>query len=299
MAGAKDIKRRIKSIGNTKKITKAMEMVSAVKMRKSVLSAVQVRPYARTSLLVFSNLAGRLGKDEHPFLKKREINKELVLIITSNRGLCGNFNSQILKKVYEKARDKKDKIDFITIGKKGETTLRNRDFNIIASFNNLSYIPKVEEVRPIVKIITEGFLGGSYDKVEIVYADYKSAILSVPRLRQLLPVSKEELVAEIDEMNILGKEYVENNSSVQYKIEPTPKDVLDSVIPRIIEMQIYHAILESKASEESARMMAMKNATDAALDMISSLNSSYNKARQAKITQEISEISAGRAALEE
>lgn len=299
MSGAKDIKRRIKSVGNTKKITRAMEMISAVKMRKSVASTVQIRPYANTALLVFSNLAERLSKDEHEFLTKREIKSELVIVITSNRGLCGSFNSQVLKKVYEKVKENKNKIDFITIGKKGESSLRNRNINIIASFNDLSYIPTSEEVRPISKILTEGFLDGTYDRVEIIYTYYKSAMVSISRKRQLLPILKEEIMAQIDEMNILNKSNDKpSDLSTQYKIEPEPKEVLDIVIPRIIEMQIYHALLESKASEESSRMVAMKSATDAAGDMISGLNRSYNKARQAKITQEISEISAGSAALE-
>lgn len=298
MAGAKDIRRRIKSIGNTKKITKAMEMISAVKMRKSVLSTAAIRPYAHASLLVFANLASRLDKEEHELLSERGVGPELMIVITGNRGLCGSFNSQVLKKAYERARGEIP-MAFISIGKKGESALRNRGFNIVASFNDLSYIPTAEEVRPIAKLARDEFLAGTYGKVSILYTDYRSAISSVPRERPLLPVRKDELEAVVREMNLLdGEPPAPHAAPVKYLIEPTPKSVLDFVIPRILEMQIYHALLESKASEESARMMAMKNATDAAGDMIAGLNQSYNKARQAKITQEISEISAGRIALE-
>lgn len=318
MASGKEITRRIKSVKNTAKITRAMEMVSAAKMRKAITAVLAVRPYAHSAWSVLTNLSRSFENYQKGLLEVREVKNILAIAVMSNRGLCGSFNSQMAKKIREELADPKKlkinrrgkekiesnvandelRIDFITIGKKGENAIRKNGKNIIASFNELTYLPKAEDVRAIGKIVTTDYLQKKYDKVVIFYTDYVSAIKQETKVRQLLPVSKIDLEKQIAEMDILAKEYGLKEPAVEYKVEPSPETVLEHIIPRLIEMQIYHAILESNASKESARMVAMKNATEAAGEMAEDLTFVFNQIRQMKITQEIAEISAGRAALE-
>jgi F-type H+-transporting ATPase subunit gamma len=315
----KDIRRRIKSINNTKKITRAMEMVSAAKMRKSVSAVLRVRDYAKSAWSVLSNLARAFEKYEYGLLARREVKNILILVVASNRGLCGSFNSQIARKVKEELNNPKKlkinrignkrfessvpddqlHIDFITIGKKADNIVRKLGKNIIATFPALSSCaPTNEDVRPLSKIVIGEYLNEKYDKVVIIYTDYISTISQKTKIRQILPVSKTDLEKQIAEMSLHAGEKGISEPFAEYKVEPTPKEVLENVFPRLIEMQIFHAILESNASQESARMIAMRNATDAATDMADSFTLAYNQLRQMKITQEIAEISAGRAALE-
>ncbi|MFA6183562.1 MAG: ATP synthase F1 subunit gamma [Parcubacteria group bacterium] len=318
MSNSKEIRSRIKSINNTGKITRAMEMVSAAKMRKSTESVLKIREYAHSAWSVLTNLARSFEDYGHGLLEVREVKNVLMIVITSNKGLCGSFNSQIIKKVKEeinnpaslkinriggkkiesKIKNEDLKIDFITVGKKGEGLVRKLGREIIAAFPNLTYLPEIDQVRPLSKIVIDEYLNKKYDKVVMAYTDYVSVITQQPKIRQLLPISKIDLEKQIAEMDNLAKEYGLEKPKSEYKIEPTPDEVLTHIFPRLIEMQLYHAVLESNASKESARMMAMRSATDAAKDMSESLNLAYNKIRQMKITQEIAEISAGRAALE-
>ncbi|MCX6763166.1 MAG: F0F1 ATP synthase subunit gamma [Candidatus Moranbacteria bacterium] len=353
MAGSKEIKRRIKSVKNTAKITRAMEMVAAAKMRKAVSQVLAIRPYAHSAWSVLTNLAKAFKEYKHGLLAVREVKSILLIAVASNRGLCGSFNSQVAKKLKEeidnpeklkinRIGDKKLeskipndelRIDIITVGKKAEqmvkrikkparnasplnktqesgkssdsinkSTIHEKQSDaggeIIATFHNLDYVPKVEDIRPLVKIILEEYLNKKYDKVVIVYTDYISTITQQVKLRQLLPLSKVDIEKQIAEMDVMAQEYGIKEPIVEYKVEPSPQEVLEYILPRLIEMQVYHAILESNASKESAQMVAMKNATEAALEMADDLTFAYNQIRQMKITQEIAEISAGRAALE-
>jgi len=316
MASTRDIRRRIKSVGNTQKITRAMEMVSAAKMRKSVASVLAIRPYAHAAWSVLTNLSRAFAEYTTGLLEVREVERVLAIAITSNKGLCGAFNAQIAKKIKEEIahpeklkinRIGKEKIeskienieiDFITIGRKGEGVVRKAGKNIIASFNELTYLPKIDAVRAVGKVVMEDYLAKKYDKVVVFYTDYISAMNQQTKVRQLLPISKIDLEKQIAEMDVLAKEYGLEEPVVEYKVEPTPEAVLEYIFPRLIEMQIYHAILESNASKESSRMMAMRGATEAAGEMRDDLTFAYNQIRQMKITQEIAEISAGRAALE-
>lgn len=339
MASGKEIKRRIKSVKNTAKITRAMEMVAASKMRRAMSAVLAVRPYAHAARGVLVNLTRAFEGYESGFLEIREVKNILAIIITSNRGLCGSFNSQIIKKIKEEVKNPEKlvinrtgtrpvksprsgakfnggKIDFITVGKKGENAVRRMrkparnathasasshsvaGGEIIASFPDLTYLPSIEDVRPLVKIIIGEYLEKKYDRVVIFYTDYVSAIFQHPKVRQLLPISRMDIEKQIAEMDILAKDYGLDEKKADYKVEPSPREVLEYIFPRLIEMQIFHAILESNASKESARMLAMKNATEAAGEMADDLTFVYNQIRQMKITQEIAEISAGRAALE-
>jgi len=199
--------------------------------------------------------------------------------------------------IKSKVRDEDLQIDFVTVGKKGDNMVRRLGHNIIATFPNLTYLPKIEDIRPLVKIIIDEYQEKNYDKVVIVYTDYVSPVVQQPKIRQILPVSKVDIEKQLAEMDIHAKEYGLKEKN-DYMIEPTPRDVMTHIFPRLIEMQVFHAILESNASKESARMVAMRNATDAAGDMAGTLTLAYNQIRQSKITQEIAEISAGAAALE-
>lgn len=318
MASGKEIRRRIKSIKNTGKITRAMEMVAASKMRRAISAVLAIRSYAHSAWSVLTNLAQAFEKYQKGLLEIREVKSILAVVVTSNRGLCGSFNSQMAKKIKEelaspeklkinrigkqkiesRIKNNELRIDFITIGKKGESVVRKAGKEIIASFNELTYLPKLEDVQAVGKIVVDDYLAKKYDKVVIFYTDYVSAIRQETRVRQILPLSKIDLEKQIAEMDVLAKEYGLEEPMMEYKIEPSPEEVLEYIIPRLIEMQIYHAVLESNASKESARMVAMKNATEAAGEMSDDLTFVYNQIRQMKITQEIAEISAGRAALE-
>ncbi len=319
MASGKDIRRRIKSINSTRKITKAMEMVSAAKMRRAVASVLGIRPYAHSVWSVLTNLARAFETSEgYGFLEVREVKNVLMVVVTSNRGLCGSFNTQVAKKIKDEIlhpeklkinrigkkktgtalKNEDLKIDFITVGKKGENMVRKLGKEIIAAFEDGSNFAVAADIRPLSKIVTEEYLAKKYDKVVVIYTDYISTVVQQTRIRQILPISKIDIEKQIAEMDVLAKEYGLEEPVVEYKVEPSPQEVLEFIIPRIIEMQLFHAILESQASEQSARMLAMQNATDAAAEMSEDLTLAYNQIRQGKITQEIAEISAGRAALE-
>jgi F-type H+-transporting ATPase subunit gamma len=296
-----------------------MEMVSAAKMRRAISSVLAIRPYAHSAWSVLTNLARSFKEKQDGLLAVREVKSVLAIAITSNRGLCGSFNSQLTKKIKEelanpknlkinrigtkkiesKITDEELKIDFITVGRKGESVVKRTGKEIIASFNDLTYLPKFEAVRAVGKVVIDDYLAKKYDKVVIFYTDYVSAIKQETKVRQILPLSKIDLEKQLAEMDVLAEEYGLKQPKTEYKVEPSPEEVLDHIIPRLIEMQIYHAILESNASKESARMVAMRNATDAAKEMADDFTLAYNQIRQMKITQEIAEISAGMAALEQ
>ncbi len=312
----KAIKSRIKSVGNTKKITKAMEMVAAAKMRKATEAAVNTRTYATMAWDLLVSLS-KVQKEKLPLLEVRPVKKLLVVLITSNRGLCGSFNSNIIRKISAQLKDPKNisrqrtemgevepseeiEIDVLGIGKKGADFAKKNNYNLIASYSEFSDTPKLDAVMPISQMIIDEYVKGNYDKVVVAYTDFKSAIAQVAKLRQVLPISEVDLEKMLYE---LGKneenEKVEAETKVaDYLFEPSKSEVLKTILPRLVETQIYQAVLESSASEHSARMMAMRNASDAAEDMIKELNLTFNKARQAAITQEIAEIAGGAAALE-
>src|SRR3989339_849409 len=313
----KAIKRRIKSVGNTKKITKAMEMVAGAKMRKAVESAINTRTYATLAWDLLVKLS-KQQKVKLPLLQVRQVKKLLVVLITSNRGLCGSFNANIIRKTAEQLNNpvnigrqraknghlepvKDLAIDVIGVGKKGADFARKMKYNLIASFSEFSDTPKLNDIRPISKMVLEEYEKKNYDKVIVAYTDFKSAITQTAKLRQVLPISEvdlEKMLADINEADATIKKVDEGKLEIdEYLFEPNAQTVLSIILPKLVETQIYQATLESAASEHSARMMAMRNASDAARDMIKELNLNFNKARQAAITQEIAEIAGGAAAL--
>jgi len=294
----KTIRRRIKSVASTKKITKAMELVAAAKMKKAIDNALATRPYSEVSYEIVSAISKKINTELHPLLKtKAEVNKILLVLIMSDRGLCGGFNSRMNREVmdYVDKLDKNQKIELITIGNKAGDLASKLNKKINASFVDLSNNPTIDDMRLIIKIIVDDYLEEKYDQVVIGFTDFKSPITQIPKIQQLLPFQTIKGLAETtnDTRN-------ETNDIVmnEYTFEPSPQKVLDKMLPRLLETIVFQALLESVASEHSARMIAMKNATEAAADMINELTLTYNQLRQAGITQEIAEISSGKAALE-
>lgn len=292
-----------------------MEVVSAAKMKKAVSQVLSLRPYAHAMHTLLDNIVPQAAAS-HPLLVVRDVKNVLVLVIASNKGLCGSFNANVsrmtrtlLEKpdVLARTRNRRGEgkgtageinIDFVTIGKKADHLVKILGKETIASFPNLHYDSRSEAMRPITKMIFDTFEEEKYDKVAIVYTDYVNAITQEQKVRQLLPVSRVDLEKQLAEMDYMADQYGIESREYEYVAEPSNEEALREIVPRVLETQILHAVLESNASKESARMIAMKNATDAAGDIIDDLTLTYNKLRQAKITQEISEISAGRAALE-
>jgi F-type H+-transporting ATPase subunit gamma len=286
-----------------------MELVAAAKMRKAVAGVLASRPYSSLAWETIRAL-GEIGESRlHPLLEQREtVSRILVVLITSDRGLCGGFNAQMLKKITDYARAEKEApIDFITVGKRGQDALARLGLPIIASWNGLSAVPTIVDVRPVATLAMQEFLNRKYDKVVLAYTDFISSLRQAPKVRQLLPLVRIPGLGAAEEI-ASGSELGQSEASsspaaehfaagTEYIFEPSPFAVLDLMLPRLVETQVYQAVLESSASEQSARMLAMRNATDSAGDMIDDLTFTYNQARQAAITREIAEISAGKAAL--
>lgn len=275
-----------------------MEMISGVKVRKAVQAVLDIRPYAREAIRILGHLDRAAEQERHPLLVERPVKKELYVVIASNRGLCGAFNTQIMKKVRQACtEDESREHVFLTIGRKADMAIRRMQGEIVASFPDVLGAPSPELMRPIAQVIIDEFEHGRVDRVVMIYTDYVSMLLQEVKLRALLPVAIKDMKKAMHEM---GEERSSERTgfSAEYVIEPTPKKVLWKMIPRLLEMELYHAVLESNASQESARMIAMKNATEAAKEMVGDLTLAYNQVRQSKITQEIAELSAGKAALE-
>ncbi|OGH70096.1 MAG: ATP synthase F1 subunit gamma [Candidatus Magasanikbacteria bacterium RIFCSPHIGHO2_02_FULL_51_14] len=323
----KAIKRRIKSVSNTKKITKAMELVSAAKMRRAVEAAINTRMYAQLAWELLVNLS-KTQKETLPLLEIRPVKKLLLILITSNRGLCGSFNSNIIKKATRELKDPRTigrhrtvggevvepaeniVVDVIGVGKKGAVFVKKMGYTMSAAFTDISDKPKASDVLPLTNMAIVGYEKGEYDKVVVGYTYFKSSLVQEAKLRQVLPVSEHDLEKMIIELKPMhGVETKDTRYKIQdtnkeqnevftdYLFEPNQSQVLETILPRLVESQIYQSLLESLASEHSARMLAMRNASDAAEEMIDELTLTFNKARQAGITQEISEIVGGAAAL--
>jgi F-type H+-transporting ATPase subunit gamma len=298
MAGTKEIKRRIKSVKSTKKITKAMELVAASKMKRAVSKAVASRLYASYSWDLLSSVSENIQELRHPFFtENKKASRILYIIITSNRGLCGGYNSQVLKRAITafKKVDDKSIIDILIVGKKGNNSMRRIDMNIVASFTELPDIINLNDVTAISTFITSEYKLKKYKEVFVVYTQYISALSQKPKRNKLLPVSRFELKESIES---IGDEKSKETLSLkikktQYIFDGNMETLVESLAEKLIRMQKYHVLLESNASEQSSRMIAMKNAGDAAGEMIDDLTLVFNKARQSNITREISEISAG------
>ena len=288
MAGAKEIRSKIASVRNTQKITKAMEMVAASKMRKTQERMSASRPYADTIRKVISHIArGSIGY-KHPFLTQREVKKVGYLVVSTDRGLCGGLNVNLFKTVLNEFKAQNDKgvnTRVAIVGSKGSSFFQSMGVEIAAQVTGLGDAPAMENIVGIVGGMIERYRNGEVDEVYVVYNRFINTMSQKPVVQKLLPLEKFE------------DDNLANKGSWEYIYEPDPKVLLDSLLVRYLESQVYQAIVDNLASEQAARMVAMKAATDNAGNLINELQLVYNKARQASITNELNEIVAGAAAI--
>jgi F-type H+-transporting ATPase subunit gamma len=290
MPSTRDIRRRIKSVKNTAQITKAMQMVAASKMRKAQMAALAGRPYAHLMNEVLSTLVAGNRDFTHPLLEKREVRKRCVILISTDKGLCGGLNSSLMREAGKFAPD----TAFITAGRKASQFIARTKRALIAEFTYKD-IPTFAEARAISKFARDLYLKGEADQVDILFTNFVSTLVQEPETRQLLPIS------EIKHVKAgIGADAVQpvpQTSSGEFVFEPDQEQVLGALLPHSLNFQIYQILLECKASEHSARMVAMKNATDNAKQFIKDLTLEYNKLRQANITKELLEISSAAMAM--
>ncbi|MEK7547700.1 MAG: ATP synthase F1 subunit gamma [Patescibacteria group bacterium] len=293
----KDIKRKIKSIKSTRQITKAMELVATSKMKKAVDNAVRLRTYGYLAFSILSKLSKK-HSNLHAFFKSRERKNILVVLFTTDKGLCGGLNANLFRKVsklLERLKEKypNAKISFAASGKKGAEFLRRIGKNVEFVFPAFSLNTKFSDTLAISRIAMKGFEKEDYDEVAIVYPDFVSTLVQKPVVKALLPFSVETFSEMLQELGSkFGKVAKITEKDIEYKLEPSSEYILKNIIPQLVEMQMYQAVLEAAASEHSARMVAMQNATQAATDLLDGLVLTYNQARQAAITSEIAEIAA-------
>jgi F-type H+-transporting ATPase subunit gamma len=287
VANTTSLKRRIGSVKNTRQITKAMELVAASKMRRAQEQALKSRDYRRFAYALLKRLGGITEVGRHPLFRKRPVRSRLYVVITSNRGLAGAYNSNILRLFSKKLQnDAKENIksNVIAIGKKAaQFTNRLEGVELLAAYPGFGDSPSANDVRPILNTVTDLYVSQKVDDVDIIYTEFKSNILQEATVLDLLPAE------------FVQKEDAKNRGDTTF--EPSIRSVLENVTMRLLEVQIWQALLESTASEHSMRMMAMKSATDNASELIDDLTLAFNTARQASITQELAEITGGAEAI--
>ena len=285
VSNVRTIRRRIRSVQNTAKITKAMQMIAASKMRRAQQLSIAGRPYSEKMRTVLADLATQAGEDEqsHPLLQKRDVQRIQIVHITPDRGLCGGLPSNLNRAAGQFILEKESPVSILSVGRKGRDFMARTGRDLRAVFTDLGDRPTLEDILPIARLAIEDYVSGFADEVYLACGVFVSTATQRPTMQRLLPVEPAEL---------------EPGQAVGYIYEPQSLRVLGELLPRFVEMQIYHAMLESVASEHSARMVAMQNATDAANDMIDGLTLLLNKVRQESITKELLDIVGGVAALE-
>jgi F-type H+-transporting ATPase subunit gamma len=288
MAGAKEIRTKISSINKTRKITRAMEMVAASKMRKTQERMRASKPYANKIYEVVKHIARANSEYRHPFMIEREIKRIGLIVVTTDRGLCGGLNANLLRETLRNVRVWKEQgkeIDVAVIGRKGQAFFKRVGGNILGTVDHLGDTPSITDFIGIVKIMMDAYYNGSVDAVHVVYNEFVNTMTQKPTVKQMLPLPKSE-----DDLKTMGHHW-------DYIYEPDAKDLLDDLLERYIELQVYQGVVENIACEQAAKMIAMKSATDNAGELIKEFQLAYNKARQAAITQELAEIVGGAAAL--
>jgi F-type H+-transporting ATPase subunit gamma len=298
MANLRDIRRRIKSVKSTSQITKAMELVSAAKMKKAQNQALAGRDYADKLNKVLVNLQANTDEESHPLLGQREGGKELMLVISTSRGLCGGLNTNLLKKV---RLEESKGTEYVTVGKKLRVSLAKAGGKIVTDWEVGDPVP-FNDAKPIAKFLTEQFLSGEYSKISVAFNNFVSTLTQTPHVSQLLPIDASALAEKQDYEGVGKGEIGETDDAsaltMDYEFEPSAEGVLDKLLPLYINFQIYQMLVEARASEHSARMVSMKAATDNANKMVKELTLEYNKARQAAITSELLEITTAMKAME-
>jgi F-type H+-transporting ATPase subunit gamma len=284
MANTIDIRRRIRSVKNTQQITKAMKMVAAARLRRAQERTMAARPYSAALMKVLASLATRVDVDQHPLLQQRDEKNVLVLVVTGDRGLAGAFNANVIKATVNTIRDKNwESVQLIPIGRKANDFFKRRSIPIRRHATQIFQALSFDTAREIAEDVSKAFISGEVDAVYVIFNEFKSIIAQIVRVEKLLPIERK---------------WEEAQSAIEYLYEPGPEQILNELLPRHIEFQLYRVLLESAAAEQGARMTAMEAATKNASDMISHLTLTYNRIRQASITKEIIEIVSGAAAQE-
>lgn len=289
MAGAKEIRTKIKSVKNTQKITRAMEKVAISKMRRAQLRMSAARPYAEKILRTISHLAQANAEYRHPFTVERPVKRVAVLLVSTDRGLCGGLNTNLFRNTIRAVREWREKgieVDFAVFGSKGVSFFKRVGGNILAQNSQLGDKPHLDQLLGTIKVVTDAYREGRIDRLYLASTQYVNTMSQRPQVRQILPVASDVTGS--------GTKLADN---WDYIYEPSPAELLDTVLQRYVESQVYQAVIENVASEQAARMVAMKSATDNAGKIIGGLQLAYNKARQASITKELSEIVGGAAAV--
>jgi F-type H+-transporting ATPase subunit gamma len=295
MPSLKDIRGRIGSVRNIAQITRAMEMVAASRMKRAQDAILAARPYADELEAALERVAGAAGLTEEidPLLANRPVRRVAIIVITTDRGLAGSLNANATRSVLRWVADRAAahagegsvELAAVTVGRKGRDALRRAGVPIAAHFSQLGDRPSFSDVTPIARLVTDDFLAGRYDEIDIAYSTFVSTLAQKPEIDTILPVRRPELAEETERTND------------EYLFEPSPHAVLSRLLPHYVAIGIYRAVLENQASEQSARMIAMRNSTDNANELIDDLTLVYNKTRQATITREMIEIASGAEAL--
>ncbi len=298
MASTRELRRRIKSVKNIAQVTRAMQMVAASRMRRAQEQALASRPYAAKAWEILTHLAAQKGNVEqlHPLLTQREeIKNVAIVLISGDRGLAGAYNSNIIRAASRFMHDRnQENASLITVGRKGREFMVRYRRNVVADFTDLPPLPTAFDIAPITRLVIDGFLGAEFDQVYLAYTDFINTLTQDPTVRLLLPIRPGQV-----ESKVMSEYLVQETTPApaDYIYEPNPVVLLDSLLPRFTELQIYQALIEARASEESARMVAMRNATENAKDLIGDLTLTYNKVRQDAITKEMLDIAGGAEAL--
>lgn len=279
MASQRELRRRIRAVTNIKQITRAQQFVAASKLKRAQEATLAARPYSEKIDEVLADLASVLGGEDHPLLARRDPQTRLLVLVTSDRGFVGTLNAATVRYALREAVEGADGLRVVTVGRKGRDAMRRARLPLLAHFDGFGDRPAFADVLPLARLVTDEFLADRADRVDVVHATFVSTLTQRPGLDPLLPVQPTE-----DTAGIPGRQFI---------FEPDPATVLRQLLPRYVATRLFQAVLESKASEESARMVAMKNATENAEDLIDDYTLSYNKVRQANITREMIEIASG------
>ena len=284
MASLRDIRRRIKGVKNIRQVTRAMNMIAAARLRRAQGKAESARPYADLIAVILQDVVGSSGgAARHPLMANRPVQRIALVLVTSDRGLCGAFNAGIIREAQRFFQEQRVPVDLITIGRKGREHFQRLEANIVQQFPQPSRDVRLEEIGAVAKLVTTEYGAGKYDQVFLAYAKFISVLKSQPAVVQLLPLVQP---APSDQQQ-----------RAAYEFEPNAEELLNTLLPQYVEVLIYRSLVESLASEQAARMIAMKSATDSASDMITGLTRQYNNARQASITSQLLEVVSGADAL--
>jgi F-type H+-transporting ATPase subunit gamma len=293
----REIRRRIRSVKNIAQVTRAMQMVAASRMRRAQEQVLATRPYAAKAGEILTHLAAQRGVDEslHPLLQHREtIQRVGLVLITGDKGLCGSYNHNVIQKAWRFMSESPCPVELITVGRRGRDAMWRLRQKIVAEYSNLPPQPGVLDVAPIARTAMQGFISGQFDVVFVAHTDFVNTLVQRPEIWQLLPLQP----VHLEKTPINEHRQAEPSLAVgEYIYEPDPRTILDAVLPRFTELQVYQTVLESLASEHSARMVAMRNATENANDLLADLTLTYNRARQEAITKEMLDIAGGAEAL--